>query len=153
MHLGTVVNDRLWAIAGLVNSVEAINITNKLTFTGTQWQFVGNITGYPQRELNSVGVAALGKLIFVVGGIYYDSFTTNKVHVIDSVTNNISIFAHSLPDISGRSNIPVMFVGDTIYGFGGTLVCCQSGFTTQSSWLTLNMLRYYVHYHTIFPEK
>lgn len=126
-HGCTVLNDKLWAIGpdADTGNIETINISNIVSNTTETWQYFG---GSLTCNLLTFRVITVGDLIFIFGGDWYGHGAIDKVHVIHSITGNVTLYEHNLPyNVTG---MPVILIDDTIYGFGGA----------NTSWLTLNML-------------
>ena len=142
-HGCIVVNDKLWAIGGKGRySVELINTTD---IVNENWQINEEI-GDLSCALVLMGITTVDSTIFVVGGYCSEhSANTDTVYTIDTVTNNMTVYAGSLP--ARINGMPVVAIDGTIYGFGGwynSIVVINytiygfSGLTNM--WFTLNML-------------
>ena len=129
-HGCIVVNDRLWAIAGAYeNTIENIGITN-IESIYNSWRDIGSL----ECGLSFFGVVAVDELIFVVGGSCYGStIRLDTVYTIDTVTDSITAHPHALP--FGLSGMPIVLVGNIIYGFGG-----YHGDNMLDSWMTWDQL-------------
>ena len=138
-HGCIVANHSLWVIGGQnVDSVEAINITD---ITTEKWVVIGNLNC----ELRKFGVTAVDHLhlIFVAGGYCSDannSALSDVVYTIDTVDQSISVYGDTLP--YPVEAMPVLAIGNTIYGFGGYSYSGFGGFSYSilDSWMTLTLL-------------
>ena len=121
-------NHKLWAIAGAYEeSVEFVSTTD---IEDRPWKKSGSLSC----GLSFFGVTAFGDTIFIVGGnCYGTTIRPDTVYTIDSVTNSIRTHKDALP--FGVSGMPVVLVGNTIYGFGG-----YDGKNVLDSWMTLDLL-------------
>ena len=143
-HGCIVVNDMLWAIgSSLSNSVEIINITNIVADT---WNVIGPVPGVD--TISSMGVTSVDDVIFIFGGHTFpdldilSSTYVDTVYAIDTTTYSIGIYGDRLPyQVNG---MPVVAIGDTIYGFGGF---SSNPFGWLDSWVSLDFLC-----ELLFPE-
>ena len=121
-------NDKLWAFGGYeTNSVEAVNTTD---ITNENWQIIGNLSC----NRTEFGVTEVDGVIYIVGGQCSDGAVSDNVQTIDTTTNAINVYEHSLPH--AVYGMPVMVIDYTIYGFGG-----YTESSPVDSLLTLDLLR------------
>eukprot|EP01084_Bolivina_argentea_P217000 368502_1 len=110
-------NNRLYAIAGsnsnddnYLNSIEYISTTS---ISNNQWSFITNLS-QPLAQQTS---ATYGDFIFVIGGLLNGTVCSNKVHIINTITDHVSVSSDRLLyDVCSPSSISV---NQLIYSFGG----------------------------------
>lgn len=144
----TALNSTLWVFG--VGSIETLNISNITSNTSETWQYGPN--NYPLNCLGSIhdlyqpGLFTVGNFIFVIGGSCYHEDPSDAVHIIDTITGNITLHEHFLP--YPLRAMPVAVIGNTVYIFGGDRYNNQSMFLLDS-WLTLDMFCEFTLYQSL----